>query len=738
MFIPARRGLSIKAFGAPIGSLPSAQADYSRYSMDLTFTTLAPGGFGDLTMKILTTSDGRFSSRLPRPELMPFSRVVVSAGRQVVFLGEIQDSTSEMSGGQESITVRALGYGSALRDDPLTIAYNAQTGLQIVTDQFSQRATYNLPISSDTVKVFPDAPATTLSVAYTLRTMEEVIQDVATLLGAYIWFVWDHAWAKDALGFPLGQLSVMLRDTTTTHYQASLLERDITAYTITPSTDRAYGVVSIGYNDPNATGPAVVTVTDSRLAGDGSIGTAPFRRRKYTRDFSGLQTMTSTQATAFANTLLGLYKNVGNKISITVKSIHDAAGKPVPLHLVRAGNNILLRDVFPRGQQLPLSAAASVNQFFILKTTYREASDGPELDLECDNYYDESGTMLARLQLVADRTARTALTTTGTPQATGAQYKGWAYASAVATAGGQTFTLAGTTFPDVLKKVPTTVTFQTPAFSVNNTGAGANTLGIYGFNAWVTSTAAGAVNYGGTWISVGNCLYDVDVARGTFTHHCGGYVPAYPGAQFGSPCNLLRKGLRFDRDVQVTTGSERHHHSLSVTCPVCGAVECANLDLGLEDETDEHAHHAEQSRMVRALMRQTGLHHLVRDCDCAACLPQDEHDAGQGQQHATPREERAQAPAKARKPRARRKAIQQQGDPNDPQRAGDLQGDEAGSAAMGDEQARQSVLLVGGADGGEQVEGEHQVEPLTGQDEGDSESFHASSIARRRDDHHRE
>ncbi len=69
--------------GAPY---PLVAADYSARIEALEFTTVAPGGFGDLAC-ILKLPD----ARLPRPELGLFSRVALRDGLFTCFSGEWSD-----------------------------------------------------------------------------------------------------------------------------------------------------------------------------------------------------------------------------------------------------------------------------------------------------------------------------------------------------------------------------------------------------------------------------------------------------------------------------------------------------------------------------------------------------------------------------------------------------------------------------------------------------------------------
>lgn len=600
--------LALWLYPAPIGSnIPTKAISYTDIAEGLSFTTVAPGGFGELSFQAKLKN-----ARLWRQELQLFSRVALVSRHGSWFLGEITDPELSMTNSEEYINISALGVGNCLRDDPANFSYLNATARGIMSDQFfgagTIRQTYNMPISLDLGQVFPDNPAATYTLSYAWRTVEDIFNDLCGLLGNYTWGVWDHPSVYDALNFHTGQMYAHAIDFSTVTYQATIAEKDIIGYSITPSAERAYNRVEVGYNEPSSGPPAFVSATDSRLnPSTGDINLAPFRRRKYARDLAGNSAASSANAQILANSLLSQYRDGGAKISLTLQAVRDyASGQYIPLHQVRADSNIYVPEFSLRSPNMTIGGSAfgqkyGVNVFYIVRTSYRESSDGPQLELTCDNYINSGDTILARLQYLAERQARTGSRTTEQVQALGALIKGWANISFQASAGAQIYSLQGTSFRPILAAAPTSITWA-DVFKTNCTGPSVNNITAYGFNAWVTSSAGGAGSYGGNFTTVGNCVYDVDEAKGTFTHHC-------------EACGLTREKLKLKRDVEVAF-DPAGQPSMTVVC-VCGVRECFNLALGAEDEV-MHAHNpdhrAEQARHIRAMMRHphVGLHAHVR------------------------------------------------------------------------------------------------------------------------------
>ncbi|MGH2505549.1 MAG: hypothetical protein ACRDID_23810, partial [Ktedonobacterales bacterium] len=326
-------------------------------------TTVAPGGFGDLAA-VVKLPDGR----LPRPELAIFSKVCLRDGPVTCFAGEWSDPAlilDEAHG--EYALLSALGGGVALRDDPDDSAYSAQTAQSIIGSEFTKRSAY-LALDADQSAILPTSPVATFSPLYDGFNLEEILHDLCFALGDYIWTVYDHSNLSYPAGYPTLHVQAHARDTATTHYLAT--GEDIAGWRITPSTQRAYNAVQVNYVDVSG-GPATVTVSDSRLNGDGSQGNAPFRRRKLRRTL-GRAPLTSAQATTIANAWLAAYKNVSNKVEVTLRSLHDANGQPIPLQQARADRNLFIPELAVRGQTLSSGPVPAVNQFYIVETRYRE------------------------------------------------------------------------------------------------------------------------------------------------------------------------------------------------------------------------------------------------------------------------------------------------------------------------------------------------------------------------------
>ncbi|MFI5274437.1 MAG: hypothetical protein ACHQ4H_15500, partial [Ktedonobacterales bacterium] len=340
-----RSALSLWAYTSPTtAAYPLLVREYGEQIEALEVTSVAPGGFGDLAC-VLKLPD----ARLPRPELALFSRVCLRDGLFTVFGGEWSDPAQVLDGGVgEYVLLSALGGGTALRDDPDDAAYNTATTAQaIIAAEFAKRAT-SLPLDQDQSAVLPAAPVSGFTPVYDGYNLEEILHDLMGALGDYVWTVYDHPRHTDAAGFPTWQLAAHPRDTNTTHYTAS--GADLAAWRVMPSAQRAYNVIEVAYVDPIA-GPGVVTVADPRLAGDGSQGSAPFRRRKLRRNLDHLP-LTGAQAATIASAWLATYRNPTNKVEVELRAVRDASGNPLPLHQVRADRNLFIPELAVRGQQL--------------------------------------------------------------------------------------------------------------------------------------------------------------------------------------------------------------------------------------------------------------------------------------------------------------------------------------------------------------------------------------------------
>jgi hypothetical protein len=495
-----RSALGLWAYTVPgLTAYPLIVREYGELVEGLELTTVAPGGFGDLACVVKLPD-----ARLPRPELALFSRCVLQDGPATLFSGEWSDPALVLDAhGGEYVVLSALGGGVALRDDPDDSAYTTQTAQAILAAEFSKRSAY-LALDNDQKLVLPTAPTTTFSPVYDGYTLEEICHDLAFDLGDYTWGVWDHATHRDAAGFPTWQLQLHQRDVTTTHYTA--YAEDILGWRIAPSSQRAYNVVQVAYVDP-ASGPGTVTVSDSRLNSNGSQGLAPFRRRKLRRGL-GKVPMTLAQATTIANAWLTGYKDVTNKVEVELRTLRDAFGMPLPLHLARADHNLYVPELAVRGQgygKVALAASGpqpGVNQFYIVETSYRETAAGDvRLVLQLDNYADHAASILAQLKLAYDAGSR-ARGVYRTPISPGVPVVGpcgAAFSNEVA--GGTVAVMVP--FPGQLAKAPTSVTLTVIAQS-NTSSVQATNLTNYGFTLTWTVPSTGATSWRGTYTTVGN------------------------------------------------------------------------------------------------------------------------------------------------------------------------------------------------------------------------------------------
>lgn len=223
-----RSQLALWAYTSPTTSAyPLLVQEYGEVVEALEFTTVAPGGFGDLAC-VVKLAD----ARLPRPELGLFSRVVLRDGLSTCFSGEWSDPALVLDAAHgEHVLLAALGGGTALRDDPDDSSYSSQTAKSIIASEFSKRSAY-LALDSDQSAVLPSAPASTFSPVYDGFNLEEICTDLAFALGDYIWTVYDHPAHVDAAGFPTWQLQMHARDLSTTGYMA--LGEDVLGWRVTP------------------------------------------------------------------------------------------------------------------------------------------------------------------------------------------------------------------------------------------------------------------------------------------------------------------------------------------------------------------------------------------------------------------------------------------------------------------------------------------------------------------------
>lgn len=491
-----RDTLALYAYTPPSSRYPLIVSQFGAEIEELEFTTVAPGGFGDLVCGLRLPD-----ARIPRPELELFGRVVLRDGPFAAFQGEWADPALVLDpAAGDYLWLTALGAGACLRDDPDDAAYTTPATAQaIIGAELARRAAY-LPLDQDLSGVLPNAPTTTFTPVYDGANLEEILHDLMGALGDYTWTVYDHPTHTDPAGFPTWRLLAHPRDLITTSYLA--YGEDIVSWRVTPSSERAYNVAQIAYVDPTS-GPGVVTVSDPRLNSDGSQGSAPFRRRKLRRSLGTLP-LTAAQATTVAAAWLAAYSQPTNKVEMVLRAVRDANGALIPLSHVRADANLYTPELAPRGQTLPRGPAAGVNQFYIVESKYHEFADGDiTLTLQLDNYADQIEGTLARLRLTDDalRRRRGVYRLTQSP---GAQQMGFAAIRAPTASAGQTVG-ASVSFVPTLAHAPTGLTFTT--INSTNVGSGptvsAGTLTPWGCEITVTAGSSGSVAWSGTWTTIG-------------------------------------------------------------------------------------------------------------------------------------------------------------------------------------------------------------------------------------------
>lgn len=641
-------GLSVWCYTAPTSANPMVgPVEYGAALESLRFTTVAPGGFGQLSAYLKVRD-----ARVPRPELGIFSRVVLPCGRDALWIGEISESKATLQSGQEAVRITALGLGNVIRDDAFMFSYSGKTVQQIAQDQLQARtatggyttAAWKGVIDPDGSQLFADNPAGTYAPVWDFKQFEEILGDLCLLAaantgasGLYLWGTEAHPINRDAAGFPTVRLFARLKDTATTHYQASVAADEVTEYEIGQSAERCYNDVDIGYNNA-AGGVGRAVATDARLNADHSQNTAPFRWRKFARDLSGTSTLNGTTAAQLASTLLAQYQDPvkTGKSTITLRAVRDANGAPTELARLgaAAGKNILVPEMAVRTTgALPTGPVAGVNQFFIVSAEYVEDQMGATVHLQCDNFADYEAIYTAKLTLAADTRARSDKTN-ATFQAPGAPETGYCGGTFTASAAGQTGS-DGQNFKKIMAVAPTSVNISNVVSSVNATGASAGNFDVYGFNVSWQSVAAGVSTFLAHYVTVGNCLLDVRTGGpedGTFDWHCDGCEARLArahgcGDRAGHGCPACRegathRGLRLGGDgaharvgrptlADGTVHERPGDTTFVVDCPApgCGHIECFNTALSEEDEAHPDPRRREQARLIRLAMRhpQVGL-----------------------------------------------------------------------------------------------------------------------------------
>jgi hypothetical protein len=492
----------------PAPGLGIGQAvNYANALDDLSFSSTIPGGCGDLSAKARVSDVHKF-----RAELELCSRIAVTGNGGTWWTGEVSDPEIGFDESGDYVQITGLGLGNGLRDDPRSVTYSAKTPQQMVTSEISagNRPNY-LTIDQDTSQIFPDNPGATYSPAYVGKNLEEIIADVCKLAGDYVFGTWPFAIGnqpapahEDIFSLPAGQLAVVARDTSTVSYTALLELGDVRSWRIISSLERAFNVIQVAYNDPGQAVPVgIATATDSRLAANGSQGSAAFRRRVNYQDLSGVSTVNAAQAAAIASAYLALFQNPTNKVEIVLTAARDKVGGPMPLYQLLAGRNIYVPKLSLRRPTMSFGPQAGVNLFYIVEARYQEQGEDVTVTLQCDNFVDTVAQQVARLQLEADVELRLGQRTTGAVQALGAPLKAHGGFLARAAAGANNFG-AGVNYGVALTQLPTSISL-TASVSTNING-GASTAGsdYYGCTVWGGSTAAGAMEWEGTVTTVGN------------------------------------------------------------------------------------------------------------------------------------------------------------------------------------------------------------------------------------------
>lgn len=195
----------------------------------------------------------------------------------------------------------------------------------------------------------------------------------------------------------------------------------------------------------------------------------------------------------------------------------------------------------------------------------------------------------------------------------GQQEPGACGLTTVASAASQSFG-SMVNFKTQLTHQPTSVTFTVWVGPVNLSGGIGGTImplvnGVCnGFHFFFTSAAAGAVQWLGSYATVGNTIRAVDTAAGTFDHHCDG-------------CDTLRDGIPLSElRAQTSDGSDVRaslpgRYSLAWDCvtPGCGTTEIFHTGLSAADEhstlltVDGTLTEGAKARLIRQAQRALGL-----------------------------------------------------------------------------------------------------------------------------------
>lgn len=482
---------------------PNARRDLGGLVEGIEFSTVAPGGFGHLTV------DYRIpSSRLAPPELQIFANVALMDGPFTCFEGRWDEPDVAFSATDgELYKLTAQGPSNTLKDDPVDVSYSGKTGLQILTDQLISDSTgtalkrnKSCQLDQDTSGILPDHPSTTFTIGYSGQTFEDVLNSVCALEGDYTWTCWDHLRNKDAVGFPTWYLQVHSRDTSTVSYTA--LFQDFIDWDIRPTVEYSYNVITLSYKNSATNFNSSVTVQDSRLNADGSQGKAPFPWRRLKKDLQHL-TMSSTYATALANAYLNLYQNSQYKITFHLGQVRDANKVVIPLHHVRADANILVPDISFISDSLPVWATFNANLFYIQETTFAERQgEPPQVEIVCDTFSDRMDYLIKRLE-AAQEFGKRSQKTHANVHVSGESESGWCGTSWGANAITGDVYEESVTFRTQMASTPTSIALSGISL-VNVASVAIPAITQDGFTLAITTSAGGSGRYRATYTTVGN------------------------------------------------------------------------------------------------------------------------------------------------------------------------------------------------------------------------------------------
>lgn len=473
------------------------------FIQDLSFTTQAPGGYFDLTVKLWLPP---FPARVLPPEFGLFSNVALMDGPDPIWLGRIEEPAIMLDTSSGTyLQLTAMGAANIFKDDPQDSSYVNKTVQQIALDQLSGATLGRgpwLPIDSDYSQIFAANPATQWNYNPQSKTMEDIFNEICALTGDYMWLVWGHPTHRDAAGFPTWQLWMAPRDATTVSYSAGA--EDLESFQVKPAAEYSYNAIEFRYKDAVTAMPAALVIQDSRLNANRTQGTAPFPYRRLVKDDSGYL-VSGTQALAVANTLLAQYQNGAEKIQIGLVGVRDANTAPMPLFRVRAGTNIQINSLAQLGQTLPFGQVHNTNTFYITQTRYEERQgQAPVLTITCDTFLDRAAWQIARIE-VADRAHRRVKHRThGHHQAVGESEHGTCSALSWGSGAVTTDTfISGTNFKTTMVNTPTGISLTTTT-SLNCVTPTPVNIQQTGFMLQVNPTANGKGYWHGTYITQGN------------------------------------------------------------------------------------------------------------------------------------------------------------------------------------------------------------------------------------------